>query len=871
MSEWVTRLKMTKKFIKILISFFVSMLIFGFFNNYYTEASSVSKLGKIKNENVLIYKNINNLKENVSASSTHINKTFYIKQQTKINKEVYFLLSSDSKGSKKIGWVKSSDVLSYNLNFIDQKQKTFFIKGAGKAYSKPWGGTKDTIYKDLTNYKFSIFKVNLTESVGSKTNYWYRGTLDGKTMWIHKNNLVSSIKKSDVSRIGKIKNNGVIYSKLASGKKIISNKNYLNSSYYIKQQAKFGNELYYLVSTKPSKKEGLIGWVKSTDMTSYTHTSVNKKEKTYYIKGTGVAYKKVWGGSKDVVYKTLSSKKFMTFKVNLTEKVGGNTWYRGTLEGKTVWIHVSHIANSLTKSDTSRLGKLKNNAVIYNKLAASAKVVPTKNYLNKVFYIKQQAKFGNDIYYLISTQASKSKGLIGWVKSTEITTNSHNSVDNQYKLFYIKGVGVAYSKPWGGSKDIIYNDLSKFEGEDFYVNLTSSVGNKSNYWYRGTLNGKTVWIHQNHIVQSYTKQTKYNISFENALTMQMKSNPQTDKYQNSPAYVSSNYIADIKGEVTGTEVNLRSSPKLIDSNILMKAKKGTTFEILDGNVKGDSSSGSTKWFKVKYNNEELFVHSSLAKITGTTKENVKVYSSKSTGSHQYGTIKSETKVTITDLGTSWHTLQYDTWRSATKTDTSYYLNPTNFVKDSVQKFQFLDLRRKSGVTVTKLNNYLSDKGIFKGQGQAFIDAGNQYGINELYLVAHAMLETGYGTSQLAKGIKYKDKTVYNMYGVYAFDNCPSECGAKKAYEEGWTTPSKAILGGAQFISKEYVYGGNKQGIMQNTLYKMRWNPEAMEKLGYATHQYATDIGWAYKQVNTLSNLYSTLNIKNVILDIPVYK
>ena len=36
------------------------------------------------------------------------------------------------------------------------------------------------------------------------------------------------------------------------------------------------------------------------------------------------------------------------------------------------------------------------------------------------------------------------------------------------------------------------------------------------------------------------------------------------------------------------------------------------------------------------------------------------------------------------------------------------------------------------------------------------------------------------------------------------------------------------------------------------IYKMRWNPQAAATNQVATHQYATDIGWAAKQVKQIS-------------------
>ena len=58
------------------------------------------------------------------------------------------------------------------------------------------------------------------------------------------------------------------------------------------------------------------------------------------------------------------------------------------------------------------------------------------------------------------------------------------------------------------------------------------------------------------------------------------------------------------------------------------------------------------------------------------------------------------------------------------------------------------------------------------------------------------------------------------FGIGAFDNnALVDDGIKYAKNAGWTSVSKAIIGGAKFIGNSYVKAG------QNTLYKMRWNPK----------------------------------------------
>lgn len=200
------------------------------------------------------------------------------------------------------------------------------------------------------------------------------------------------------------------------------------------------------------------------------------------------------------------------------------------------------------------------------------------------------------------------------------------------------------------------------------------------------------------------------------------------------------------------------------------------------------------------------------------------------------------------------------YASATSDEVREYLDPVRAYKNAYMKYQFVDLSQPVNADKTTLNSYLSGKGILSGMGQTFIDAANTYKVSELYLIAHSCLETGNGTSKLACGVSYNGTTVYNMFGIGAFDGDAVNGGAKYAYEHGWTTPEKAILGGAKFISESYINGEYRQ----NTLYKMLWNPNAPGK-----HQYATDIGWAVKQAQTMKRYYETFGV-SARFEVPSY-
>ena len=235
-------------------------------------------------------------------------------------------------------------------------------------------------------------------------------------------------------------------------------------------------------------------------------------------------------------------------------------------------------------------------------------------------------------------------------------------------------------------------------------------------------------------------------------------------------------------------------------------------------------------------------------------------------------------------------------RRATKSEVRYFLDPSNFAAND---WMFLNLQGYTGVTASELNTYLSGKGTLASTGSSFVSASKTYNINEVYLVSHAIHESAAGTSKLAMGTKYEDGyfydpktgkkvkdakgnvvkylksdgtaypkgTYYNFYGYGAYDSDPYVFGIEAAVKYGWSSPSKAVTGGAEKISTLYI----NNSYSQNTLYKMRFNPKAMAA-GTPAHQYATDIRWAYAQTNYISSIYKqfsgTYDLRYLI---PAYK
>ncbi len=281
----------------------------------------------------------------------------------------------------------------------------------------------------------------------------------------------------------------------------------------------------------------------------------------------------------------------------------------------------------------------------------------------------------------------------------------------------------------------------------------------------------------------------------------------------------------------------------------------------------------------KYRQDQTYVHSAYIQMdpvnpsVGTvTTSPLNVREGASEGYRVVGTLHAGDTVEILSTVGDWHEISFSAWRYAKPEDVAYYVNPTNFSVDSAEYYQFLLLSKNTGASADELNRkVLAGKGILDGKAQAFVEASLKENINELYLISHALLETGNGTSELSRGIlvdtidgvPVEPMVVYNMFGIQARDEDPIRLGAEYAYQNGWFTPEAAIIGGAKYIGERYIHNPTYQ---QDTLYEMRWNPK---KPG--THQYATDIGWAAKQVNNLKKLYDSLSWYTLHFDVPVFK
>lgn len=211
-------------------------------------------------------------------------------------------------------------------------------------------------------------------------------------------------------------------------------------------------------------------------------------------------------------------------------------------------------------------------------------------------------------------------------------------------------------------------------------------------------------------------------------------------------------------------------------------------------------------------------------------------------------------------------------RAARREEIYYYMNPNNFLNSDASRLMFLKLTYFDGITENNLNAALNNKGVLAGKGSVFLKAGQAANVNPIYLLSHALLETGNGTSRLATGVLVDNlggipvvpRVVYNVYGIGARDGDALRLGSEYAYKQGWFTVNDAITGGARWIASGYIANSYYQ---QDTLYKMRFNLNDKDYW----HQYSTDIAWASKQTIRMKNLIDSMNRPVLYFEIPIFK
>lgn len=632
------------------------------------------------------------------------------------------------------------------------------------------------------------------------------------------------------------KNNGLfttVYDKTGKPTKEVQ------KTFAVTKEASLGGNKFYLV--KDYNSPTLIGWVKQGDVIYNNAKSPVNVMQTYTVKPGTKLYSVPWGTYKQEAG-AVSGTGNQTFKATKQQQIDKSIYLYGTVNGKSGWVSKAYLAEpvapkkavaqpktavkayAVTKPQTtqtvSKIAQVKPNntgirASVYEKTAKNG-----AKYADRTFYVTKERAHGNETYVLLNNTSHNIP--LGWFNVKDLNVqNLGKEVKTTQKYTVNKSNNGLSMVPWGTKNQVILTGNNIAQGT---FNATKQVSVGKDVYLYGTINNRTGWVN----AKDLTAPTAVKPT-----TSAAKDYNYTYVIKNGNGYY---YV----------------TPNSDTAKYSLKAFNEQPFAV----VKEQVINGQT-WYYGKLSNGKL----AWIKSTDLAKELIKY---------------NQTGMTLNQVAQIQAGLQYKPqvqrvpgkWTDANFNDVKHAMDTKRLAQDPALKYQFLRLDQPQNISIDKINQFLKGKGVLENQGAAFNKAAQMYGINEVYLISHALLETGNGTSQLAKGADVVNNKVvtnsntkyHNVFGIAAYDNDPLREGIKYAKQAGWDTVSKAIVGGAKFIGNSYVKAG------QNTLYKMRWNPAHP-----GTHQYATDVDWANINAKIIKGYYDKIGEVGKYFDIPQYK
>ncbi|UXS36288.1 glucosaminidase domain-containing protein [Staphylococcus delphini] len=720
----------------------------------------------------------------------------------------YYGLAPDSAEYDGRGTVWTHDAVSRFLGGTDHTDPHGYLKQHGYSY--------DELY-DLINEKYQV-KMGYASPANSSS----------------KPSTNTALKVTTDTGLGRIKdkNSGLyatVYDK--TGKSTSAT----NQTLKVTKKASLNGQSFYLVTDYATGT--YVGWAKQADVEYQTSKAPSKVSQNYTIKSGAKLYQVPWGTSKQVAG-TVTGAATQTFKTTLSQTVGKATYLYGTVGKLSGWINSTALtvqkaaASSVTKA-VSQIGQLntKNSGIkasIYDKTAKSA-----ARWAGQTYKITKTASANNEDYVLLQNNTGGTP--LGWFYAKDVTTHSlgaETAIKGNYTV-NSKTSGL-YAMPWGTTKqrvDTLKNAASRL----FTASKSVKVGNDTFLF--GIVNQKLGWINQKDLTAVAAKvaniKTASNSAVKGAAITTLK------KVED--------YVITNKNGYYYTKVGDSKSAGALKGfyQQLFKVEKSS---LLNGITwyYGAFQNGTKGWIKAADVRSSFIQHTAVS-----------------------STLKAALDKQMALTYPPQVQRVAGKWVNANRAETEKAMNTAALEKDPTLMYQFLKLDQYQGLGAEELNKLLRGKGILEGQGAAFKEAAQKHNINEVYLMSHAFLETGNGTSQLANGghVDKNNKVVttgkpkyYNMFGIGAIDTDALRNGFKTAERYGWNTVSKAIIGGAKFIRDQYIGSG------QNTLYRMRWNPEHP-----ATHQYATDINWANVNAQRMKYFYDQIGETGKYFDVDVYK
>ena len=410
--------------------------------------------------------------------------------------------------------------------------------------------------------------------------------------------------------------------------------------------------------------------------------------------------------------------------VTATAKSG--SWYKVAYGGKTGWVSGAYLkeynettTTGLTYYATKSTSKLYKSVSTSSKAVYSIKSGNIFESTQKVVTSKGETwyrvKYKGSYYYIQSGSVNKMTK-----KSFSSTSYKADSATSLYGF-----AGIAHSKVASIPKGAT-------------VKATLSIGD----WYKVTYGSKTGYVD----IKSFSKQTSEGTSI-------------TATTYKTTANLNMRASASTSGKI----LTLIPKGKVVTAT----AKSGNWYKV--------SCNGLTGWVSGNYVTEytstssSTSANNSISNNSYVTVAYLNIRQAASTSSAKLGLIPEGTTIMANSAGSGWYKVTYE---GVAGYVFGSYLVPSGSASTSQEStsYMMMDLRTESSVTAAQINQYISkyanaSTSVLYGKGNAFISAGKKYGVNALYLAAHAIHESNYGKSTIAKAKN-------NLFGFGAYDSSP---------------------------------------------------------------------------------------------------
>ena len=198
------------------------------------------------------------------------------------------------------------------------------------------------------------------------------------------------------------------------------------------------------------------------------------------------------------------------------------------------------------------------------------------------------------------------------------------------------------------------------------------------------------------------------------------------------------------------------------------------------------------------------------------------------------------------------TFDNGTWLCASNKAIEHQMDPRNILNDE-NIFQFKELEYVEGAQTIVGIKEITEDTFLQGESiaNALIEAGKNANVDPYFIASRLIQEQGRKGTVLSQGYNYQEKTVYNPFNINATGNSQEEIiqnAAEYAYNQGWDTLEKGLIGGVDFIKEGYINKG------QNTLYLQKFDIVDIDGSLY-TNQYMQNLLALMSEASNMLEIY----------------